>query len=155
MKNLSLTICVLALLTLYSCDKKACDCEGLIDARLSFTIDQDALENCVVVEDFTFKPDSTVTVHRLYKEEDGSTNSTSIEAAAEWRLVGTNPCVYKVINLQVGAYGFPLVEKICTSGVNVEHSFFHDLQFTSTKTIEITNQTCDGAMVNGREMKCE
>ena len=146
---------MLAILLFTACEKKSCDCEGLIGVQLSYGVDKDNIGNCIVIEDFSFKSDSTISIQRFFKDPEGSTNESAIDAIAEWRLISTNPCTYRVYNLRGATYGFPLVEETCSRGTNTENTFFYDLQFATDLKLEISNQTCDGATVNGMKMICD
>ena len=154
MKKILFIIGAIILMGLNACDKKSCDCQGIIDTQLSYNINQNTLENCIIVENFTFKPDSTISIQRFYRDSEGDTNESTVDDIADWRLISTTPCVYKIDNLRGATYGFPIIENSCSNGFDTQNTFFYDLQFSADLKIEITNQTCDGATVNGVQMNC-
>ena len=123
--------------------------------RFNYDINKEELQNCVIVEDFSLQADSTITIHRYYKEADGDINSSDIEGVASWIPLEGNGCGISIGDLAAQSYLFRTVENACDGIVTKEFSFFYDLQFVPSQKLIIKNLSCDRATINDFTMIVE
>lgn len=144
--KIALAICAIFL---FSCEKKACDCNGLIDNKLTYGFDNSTIGNCSVIENLQLNADSTVTLFRYYKDSDGNERESELQSAASWVPISGIDCAYKINLLRPQSYSFPSVESDCNSSVNTNNTFFYDLQFQDSKILTVTDINCDILKING------